>query len=244
MKAITVVKALGPIDARSVGRDSLLPWMVGLPIYLTLVLRWGVPWVTEIVSERLDFDLIPYYPMFAGYILIMIPAIFGMIIGFLMLDERDDHTLTALQVTPLSMNDYFIYRISLPLVLSVISTLICFPFIGLAQAPFLPLVLACVSASLIGPIIALFLASFASNKVVGFALMKSMGGILVIPLAAYLFGDPWQLFFGILPTYWPIKVFWLAHEGAPYWHYFLIGVLYNLMLLWLLLKRFNRVMYR
>lgn len=244
MKAITVIKSLGPTDLRSVQRDSLLSWMVGAPVFISLVLRFLVPEISKLLWAELEFDLVPYYPMIVGYYFIMIPVIFGLIIGFLLLDERDDHTLTALQVTPLSMNNYLLYRISIPVILSVVLTIICFPITGLVSYTWPPVLLAAVMSAILAPVIALVLAAFASNKVTGFAVMKGMSGILLLPLAAYLIGNPWHLFFGILPTYWPVKVYWLASEGATSWHYFLAGALYELLCLWALLKRFNRVIYQ
>ena len=40
-----------------------------------------------------------------GY-LMTAPGIVGMVVGFLLLDERDERTLSALRVTPLSMRRY------------------------------------------------------------------------------------------------------------------------------------------
>ena len=55
----------------------------------------------------------------------------------------------------------------------------------------------------------LLLASFAVNKVQGFALMKATGILWLPPLLAWFVGLPWQLLFGIFPTYWPVKLFWM-----------------------------------
>ena len=58
------------------------------------------------------FDLRPYYDAFMGYFLVSLaPMMFGIVIGFLLLDECDDNTLMALQVTPLSLNNYLLYRL-------------------------------------------------------------------------------------------------------------------------------------
>jgi fluoroquinolone transport system permease protein len=61
-----------------------------------------------------------------GYLLTA-PGMVGMVIGFLLLDERDARTLTALRTTPLSMRRYLGYRVALPLLLGSMSTLIGFP---------------------------------------------------------------------------------------------------------------------
>jgi fluoroquinolone transport system permease protein len=35
-----------------------------------------------------------------SFVLLMTPMLAGIVVGFLLLDQRDDQTLTALQVTP------------------------------------------------------------------------------------------------------------------------------------------------
>ncbi|MFQ5639406.1 MAG: hypothetical protein ACE5IR_15585 [bacterium] len=245
MRTVNVLKALAPIDARGVLRDPMLRWMVLLPLLIAAVIRWGVPVITGQLLERLEFDLTPYYSLVMSAMLLLMPALCGMIIGFLLLDQRDDQTLTALQVTPLTLNGYIVYRITVPLVLSIIITMILFSIANLVQINSLPLLLASLLAAPLAPIYALFLATFAENKVQGFALAKAAGAILWPPLFAYFIDSRWRFAFGILPTYWPMKFFWMLPAGdSQAWIYFVLGLIYQLFLLWALLRRFNRVIYR
>ena len=71
--ATAVIRALGPIDVKSVARDSMLRWMIGTPIVLALVFRWGVPAFDGWLGERYDFDLTPYYPLLCSFLVLMIP---------------------------------------------------------------------------------------------------------------------------------------------------------------------------
>jgi fluoroquinolone transport system permease protein len=91
---------------------------------------------------------------------------------------------------------------------------------------------------------ALFLAAFAENKVAGLALVKFLNGLAVIPIGAYFIEPPWQWLSGVMPMYWPLKVFWLAVEGSAYGGYFAVGLGVNLLVLGLLLKRFNTILHR
>jgi fluoroquinolone transport system permease protein len=59
--------------------------------------------------------------------------VYGAIIGFLVLDQRDDHTITALQVTPLTLSGYLGYRVAVPTLLGVLVTLFIIPVSGLVQ---------------------------------------------------------------------------------------------------------------
>ncbi len=214
------------------------------PLLIVVLVRWLVPYITE--KQAPWFDLVPFYPLIISYFLVLlIPLMFGVVIGFLLLDERDDQTLTALQVTPLPLDSYLMYRIALPFMLSVLTAVVAVPLTGLVQVPFLPLLLVSLLASLEAPIFALALASIAENKVQGFALMKGSGVILLAPVAAYFVPSGLQLLFGIIPTYWPVKAFWVAAGGGSrYWPFLLAGLLYHLFLLKMLLQKFGRVIPR
>ncbi len=246
MRAGSVLKSLGPIDAASVRRDSFLRWMLFMPVFLALFLRWFAPWLNRRLQGSLSFELAPYYPLVMSYfIVLLIPLMFGLVIGFLLLDEKDDDTLTALQITPLPMASYLVYRIALPLALSTVLMVVVVPLTGLSRLGLGPLVVLAVASAPLAPLFALFIASFAANKVQGFALMKGLGGLLLVPNLAWFVSGGWQLAFGLVPTYWPVKLYWVLEAGEPgAWLYLVVGWLYQLLLLAYLLRRFNRVLHQ
>ena len=115
MSILSVLQALGPIDAKNIRRDEMLRWIVFAPIALALALRWLAPIILVRIEEILNVEFMQYYQTFASFmILLLTPYLAGMVIGFLLLDQRDDDTLTALQVTPLSLNGYLVYRLTVP----------------------------------------------------------------------------------------------------------------------------------
>ena len=60
---------------------------------------------TEMLSQRYDFDLIPYYPLvLTAFLLLTSIIIVGGLAAFLVLDEVDAGTLTALRVTPVPLS--------------------------------------------------------------------------------------------------------------------------------------------
>ena len=242
MRAIAVVRALGPIDLKSVQRDPLLRWMVALPLGLALLFRFGIPPLGAWLESRFGMDLAPHMPLVASFLLLGIPMLFGAVIGFLLLDEKDDHTLVALQVTPLSTADYLAYRTAVPTLLAVGTTLVAMPLSGTLTVGPGALLASAVAAAPMAPAFALFVAAFARNKVQGFALLKAAGTVNWPPTIAWFVAAEWQWAFGLCPTYWPAKLYWqLAGDGAHVGTVFLAGVAYWLLLLGWLLRRFDRV---
>ena len=246
LNIIGVLKALGPIDLRNVRRDSLLLWMAAMPLFLALLFRFVVPWVRDGILQQFDFDIQPYYPLLMSYgFIIATPLLFGVVIGFLLLDERDDQTLKALQVTPLPLSGYLAYRTILPMILSVVLTVLMYPIAGLVPFSTIHLIVVSLLAAPLAPIFALFMATFAANKVQGFALMKGMGVVLILPLLAFFIESNWQILLGVVPTYWSIKLYWVLYAGeSGGWIFFVAGIIYQLLILVLLLRRFNAIMHR
>ena len=98
-------------------------------------------------------------------------------------------------------------------------------------------------AAVAGPVrpllMALALPGFAENKVAGPVLFTGLNVLVMLPITAFFLPIPWQLTAGIIPIYWPLKVLWLAGEGASYGWAFVVGLAVNGVAVWLLLRRFS-----
>ncbi len=250
MTGLSTVFALGPIDVKSVRRDSLIRWMLAMPPALALVIRFGLPPASVWAQSQFGFDLEPYLHLFGSALLTATPLMFGTVIGFLLIDQKDDQTLTALQVTPLTNRAYLLYRLGVPCLLSVPLTVLVLRLSGIPQISLGRQFVAAAVASPLVAAFALFLAALANNKLQGFAIMKgSSGAINFPPIIAWFFESKWQWAFGIAPMFWPVKLYWElagASRGptAPAWVYAFAGVAYLLALIVLLGRRFDRVMHR
>jgi fluoroquinolone transport system permease protein len=244
MNTFTLFKTLGPVDLKNASRDPLLTWMPALPLFLALFLRAATPKIALLLESQWAFDLRPFYPLLMSNFVVMTSTVAGLVVGFLLLDERDDGTLLALQVTPLPPQSYLLYRLAAPTLVGLMMTLVGYPLAGLTPLPLVDQLMVAVLGALSGPQIALVLALFAANKVAGFALLKVLNAVMMLPVAAYFAPLPWQWLAGLLPPYWPLKVFWLAAAGENYWLYWTIGLVVNLAAVALLLHWFARRMVR
>lgn len=241
MTIMLVVRALGPIEARSIRRDELLRWLLILPPLLTLGARFLLPAVAARLSTTLGIDIGAIVPLVIGMVALTIgPILCGMVVGFLLLDQRDDGTLTALRVTPLPPALYLAYRVGLPMAICLPVTALAIWASGISGD--LAGLLAALAAGLpIAPLAALLLAVFATNKVQGVALMKAMSVLFIAPLAALFIAEPWRRLFGVFPTFWPVALLDMARAGAPtLWTALAAGLAYDAALLWLLVRRLAR----
>ena len=237
----TLFRVFATIDFKSVKRDPLLRLFLLVPVFMGLGVRVLLPQLAPLAQDWFGVDMAAYYPLWMSMIALAVPMIAGGLVGFLLLDNRDDGVLQALRVTPLSLNGYFLYRSLAPLGLGVLSTLLVIPLAGLAPLSFPAALLVALAGAPFGTLTALYLAAFAENKVQGLALLKISGVLLLPPLAAYFLPANWQVLFWLAPSYWPMKVYWLLAAGAggaPVWA--LVGFLYQFALCAWLLARFKK----
>jgi fluoroquinolone transport system permease protein len=125
--------------------------------------------------------------------------------------------------------------------LSILLTVIIFPLAGLERLGVSALLVA-VAAAPLAPMMALVLAVFAGNKVQGFAVIKGLGVVLPAPLIAYFVNQPWTVVLGVVPTYWPSRLYWALLSGeSSWWIWLAAGLAYQSLLVGLLVRQFNRV---
>ncbi len=246
MNIAKAARSLGPVDARGIQRDGMNMLMLALPLILAMLLRFGLPPLTAAIREQSGFDLTPYFPVVMGYFVIALsPMVMAVLIGFLLLDEKDDQTLTVLQVTPMSLNTYIAYRLLVPTLLSVIVVFFMFPLAGIGAWDLRLMALSALAAAPLAPMFTMYLAGFAENKVQGFAMMKLMGAVLLLPVFAYFVSGPVEYLFGLVPTYWPFKAYWMLEAGQPgAWLPLVIGIVYQVGITVLLVQRFNKVLHK
>lgn len=245
MSSASAMRALAIVDFKSIHRDPMLRWLVFYPVAMGLLVRWGTPWVTGWLMARFQLDLRPYYVLLCSFLAFVMPMLAGAIIGFVMLDQRDDRSLTSILVTPLPLRTYLFCRLLIPLLFSFAVSVLIVELSGLCRIPLWGAVLAALASAAMGPVFCLFFAAFAANKVQGFALMKASGILFVPPVVAWFVPSNWQWLFGLIPLYWPAKVFWMIADGSAwFWIPLLAGALYQVVLIIWFMRRFENIMRR
>ena len=239
-------------DLKLIYRDPMLRIIVIILLMLSFIFRIAVPAMGPFLAPwglTLEF----LNPFLVSYMFIlMIPIGVGALIGFILLEEKDNRTIKALAVTPMSLNKYFIYRMVMPLILGTSLVVLSVYISWLVSIEFFTLLFIAVVAALGAPLWTLIASTFAKNKIQGFTVLKMGGFLFIIPVIAYFLPSLGlnlgygELFFGISPTYWPVKAFWVATTsdplGFPYWFYLITGIIYHVVLMGILLHRFDNVM--
>ncbi len=233
-------------DFKLVRRDSFLVGALLYIVVLAVLMRIFLPVLHRYLADRDLYDLEPLYPLLASYVAVMLGAMMvGIFFGFLLIDERDEHTLSALLVTPLPLRSYIAYRVGVPVLLAVPLILLLFAILDLAWLPLWQLALIALAGAPLAAITTLFLPTFADNKVQAFALAKILSASAFVPIGAYFVDEPWQFLAGFYPPYWVLKAFWTASEdGSGWWFFLVLGIAGGCALTAWLVARFERLAHR
>lgn len=221
MKAL---RGLMAVDARMFFRDPLVQFMTVYPLILGLIMRLLVPWLLERLTL---FDFAQFFVLIGSIAIAVVVGVFtASVLSLVVLDEKDDGVLVALQVTPLPAAGFLAYRAALVVVLgclaSVLNMILMSNFLALPSWPDMALI--ALMSGLPTPFYALIITSMSQNKVQGMALIKVVGLFVVVPVAAYFMPEPWQWLMGFAPSYWQAKLYWQVAAGATVWPVVLAGL--------------------
>ena len=229
-------------DGIRVIREPFFVFLMVAPFLFGGLLRWGVPVVADRFRDRIDLEA--YYPVIVAIFVIGTALYSTVVMAFQILDEKVENSLLAVAVTPFTLKRYFTLRILLYAGVSIPVMALVHMEAGLVQIAALKLWVVALAVSLQSPLLALLIASLAGNQMEGFAVMKGMGFLVLIPIAMYFVPGYWHLFCGILPAYWPIMAYYNAvEEGGSelfFWLAITIGLVYQFVAIKYLYGHFEK----
>ncbi|MBB4932693.1 fluoroquinolone transport system permease protein [Lipingzhangella halophila] len=235
--------AFGRGDLINIRRDPMFRFLLLAPLVYAALTRFALPPLTSMLAEDFGFDLVPYHPLILTFFLVLGPTmIIAALGGLLLIEEKDAGTLAAVRVTPASLSAFATYR-GLAFGGIILAYVVVTMFLsGYVEARMLPAVLAAgLCAAALGATIMILMALASANKLEGLAIVRALGLLVTaLPILPWSVPPPWEYAFGVLPAYWPAKVYWVAAEGGAYWPHLLIGLLYNGALLYMLTRAFSR----
>ncbi|MEW6523865.1 MAG: ABC transporter permease [Bacillota bacterium] len=214
-------------ELRKWWRDSMSRFMLLYPLLLGAVGRFIIPFAEN--QSGTTFAL--YYHVILATLALMVGRIGGAVVAFSILDDRDDNVLFSVQVAPLSVEFFIGLKLFLVFVLTWVGTAFVLWFANLVPLPAGVILGTSFLAAFGAPLAALLINCVSKNKVEGFAAMKSLGALLIFPVAALFFVDIKEFLFALDPAFWPAKALSTAILGEGihqlgYTTYLALGLVY------------------
>lgn len=147
------------------------------------------------------------------------------LLGFSLLDNKDEDTMQTIAVTPISKKGYVNFKLVYTYLLAVLSTIIILGGTKLFASDeyvvtygvetlrlfdnltYLHIIVFSLTNSLLVPALGLIIVGLAKNKVEGFAFMKSSGFLMLVPMLVLLptFQGAGQYLLSIFPNFWGVQ---------------------------------------
>lgn len=210
-----------------------------VPFILWVLMQYLFPFLQEVAMKQWSLDITPYYRQAGTFFLMLIPMMMGMVYGFILLDERDGGVITAISVTPSGKPGYLRLRMGIPLALSFIFIILFLLLLQLSKnLDILQLIVISLLVSSQSLIMLLVLGAFADNKVMGLAISKSFGILLIGPLLDYALSAPYNWIGSYSPLFWASRSI-MARDSLSFWFYAGITSIFQLLLIWILFRKFT-----
>ena len=176
------------------------------PLICALLFRFDVPLLEKLVTGYFNVSeiLTPYYALFDLFLSVLSPAMFCYVAAMMILEEKDDHIVEYLFVTPLGKQGYLVSRLGVPEGISIAVTIILLSFFNLSKVPIAANILLSVAGAAQGIITALIIA-LSSNKLEGMASAKLTSLMSLGIIAPFFIQKGTQYLLSPLPSFWMAK---------------------------------------
>lgn len=240
-------------DLRSISRNTLLALLCVMPVIAAVIFRFAIPGEADLAGlagRQLSVDFETIRPLIDAALLnlhALLMAVFvglsasmiGAVYGLLLVEEREDRTLSGVRVMPIGFASYMLARMALPTFLAVVVTTLAYPVAGMAPLPAGTVLLISAAGATLVPVITLAIVTFAPGRVAALALARVASLLAVLPVIAWFVGGPGEWVFAPIGSYWQMLALWSAMEGDPVWADLGTAVGVNAILTVLLYRRFE-----
>lgn len=213
-------------DLRKVVAEPFF-WLI---LIMPVLMGWGLSYLLPFLSEQFQsIDLQSYYPLIIALLILTPPLYYGFVLALLLLEEKDEGVLLALNVTPLPLSQFLMARLSVYTLVSLPLIVFVHELVDVIDIDFKLLVLIAVAAAPIAPMVTMLLGAFCKDQLEGFVMGKGMGFLILFPLAMFFVPGYWHLICGILPTYWPIMAYYTAVSASGSLGFFYLTIIMALV---------------
>ena len=228
-------------DLKIIGRDPMLILSFVAPFLLLIIALFLFPIVSQLSIKYFSLPLDSYFLLGSFFFFSLIPMLFGMIYGFILLDERDEAIISYLSITPLGKSGYLRTRMIIPVLASFVFGMAFLILTGFSSLlNWFEIIVITLIVATEAPLMLLFLAAFAGNKVEGIALTKSFGIILLPVVIDYFTQGSWRWVLSFSPLWWIERAIFSLQEYR--WLYLAGATVFHGFFIWLLFSRFERKM--
>ncbi len=222
-------------DIRQIFRDKTLTFFLVAPMLLIVFVRFFVPFITK------QYTMVQqYHPMLMMFASIQTAIMFGFIVSFIILDEKDENVLQVIRVLPISPFYFILYRLLFATTFSTLGAFLMINLSGIAYPGFTNSILLSIHYGLTAPFITLIISTFAKNKIEGMAFFKGVDLVLLLPLLSFFISGYTKYIFSIIPAFWTYNLYQASVSNGNSSFYFFSGMSMYILVISVLFFQFKK----
>jgi ABC-2 type transport system permease protein len=159
-----------------------------------------------VTQRELGLSESPLKPFAVAFVPLMGVLVGGLLIGFSIVEEKEDNVVSALGVTPLSRFEYIFGRSLIGVVLGLLLAVPPIYVLGFGSFDVPKIVVVTLGATFIGVILGLYIGAVANNQIEAIGVLKLAALPFSIgPLLVFFVSQKWQWTLYWIPTYWTVR---------------------------------------
>lgn len=219
-------------DFKMIMRDPIMALLFLVPLLIGVIFKLLIYFILPILHEYINFAL-PLEPYLLSMILLMTPYMLGVVMGFMMLDDKDDNIIDLVMVTPFGRRAYLLNRILFISLFTFIYTLINYSILNLMDLNFISLLFVSILLSVFAASIGLLFYKIASDKIIGLTYAKILNIVIIFVFTDFIKLEWFKYIASLFPTFWITK---LITEPQISLNYVIAGIV---TIIWLMLMSFS-----
>lgn len=189
-------------DLNRILKDTILMPLLLAPMLVGIVFKigysLGIPWVIN----RFSLDLSIYSDYILAMVISFIPVMLGIVMGFMMIEDKDDNIIQLFMVTPMEIEGYLINRMAIIGSFSFIYTIINYYIMSIHNLNVLRLIIVAISNSILAITVGMFFFTKVSDKIKGLTYAKGFNLLSFFVFAPFIKSNLFNMIANIVPTYW------------------------------------------
>lgn len=219
-------------DLKQLYREPMMLLLFMLPLIMAPLFRILLTFAVPLILNYVVFDITAYHMYILSFSLLMVPGMLGIVMGFMLLDDKDGKIIELLSITPLGKSGYLMIRLSFVSICTFIYVLYSYLVMQIYIIPIHILIIITIYLTIFSSIIGLIFINLASDKVKGLTYAKGLNIMLVFILADLLNSPIISTIAGFFPSYWIYKI--IESKGSI----LSVSIGFFIHLIWLVLLLF------
>lgn len=214
-------------DLKMIIRDPIMALLFFVPLMIGIIFKLLIHFLLSLILEYMSLSL-HLEPYLLSMTLLMTPYMLGVVMGFMMLDDKDDNIIDLVMVTPYGRRAYLFNRILFISLFTFVYTIINYFILGLVHINILGLLYISFLLSVFAASIGLLFYKIAGDKIIGLTYAKMLNIIIVFVFSDFIKAD-WFIYVAVMfPTFWITR---LITDPGIISNYILAGVVVTIWFL-------------